>query len=148
MYVEARAGLSREFAVAVYRCAWVLSSQELYQVAQSFTLRWCSRVLWCLAVSSAAANIADANTSGVVSAGVRAGDIYWSARVHRSVAVYDVVVADTLPASLLVPAVDIGDGKVSALWCGRAVYNNLVDLTHISSRFVVLVVGSFVARIA
>ena len=148
MHVEAWASLSCEFAVPVYRCAWVLSTQELNQVTQSYALRWCSGVLWCLAVGSAAADIAHSYTGGVVAASVSSYLLYWSAWVHGSVAVYDVVVAYALPASLLVPAVNIGDGKVSALWCGRTVYDNLVDLTHINIRFVVLGLGSFGARTA
>ena len=128
--VEARAGLSGKLVVAVDRGTGVLGTQKLYQVAQCRTLCGCAGVLWGLAVNRHASDIAHADTVSVVAAGVRADLLDGAAWMHAAVTVYDVVVAYALPASLLVPAVNICHRVVAALGRRAAVQNNLSNFSH------------------
>ena len=116
--------------MAVDRHAWVLGNQELDEIAERSALLWCAGVLWCSAVSCAAADIADAYAVCVLPYGVRADLLDGSAAVYTAVAIDYIVVADTLPASLLVPVINIGHSEVAALGCRAAVYDYLVDLSH------------------
>ena len=132
--------------MSVDRRIRVHGNQELDEVAERLTLLRCAGVLWCSAVSSAAADIADTYTVRVVSYGVRADLLYRSATVYTAVAVDYKVVAYTLPAPLFVPEINICHGVVSALWGGATVYYYLINLTHTKSHFAVFVQDNFCAH--
>lgn len=126
----------------------VLPAKFLHQFAQGFFLSVGTGVLRGFSVSSAATDIANTDTAGILSGAVCAYGVNISARVYASVAVYYEVVAYTVEAALAVPLVDPLYCKIFAFGRGRAVQNNFVNWSHISIRFVVLVVRSSYARIA
>lgn len=99
----------------------------------------CPGVLWCLAISSAAAYIADTYTVSIMAGAVCAYLLYRSASVYAAVPIYYVVVAYTFPAALTVPAVYIAYSVVAPLRGRTTVYYNLRYLSHTNIRFVVLV---------
>ena len=125
--------------MAVYGCTGVLLLQVGHQPAQGFALLRRARVLWCLAIRSAATDRANSYTVGVMPGAVRAYLRHWSASVYASVPVDNIMVADTLPATRFVPAVNIRHGVVSALGRSATVQYNFLNLSHTNIRFVVLV---------
>ena len=92
--------------MSVYGCTGVLLLQFAYQVAQRFDLRGCPGVFRRLVVSSQASDITDTDTICIMPGAVCAYLLYRSAGVYASVPVDNVMVADTLPATRFVPAVN------------------------------------------
>lgn len=132
----------------VYCCGWVLSFQQFHQITQRGFLFRCACVLWFLIVSSHTADIANADTVGVLSGAVCAHYLYIAPGVYAAVAIDNIVVAYPVPALLSVPAVYIFHCVVAALRGRATVYYNLCNLSHnLNIRFVVLGFRSSCARI-
>lgn len=132
----------------VYCRGWVFGSQQFHQIAQRGFLSRCARVLWFLIVGSHTADIANADTVGVLSGAVCAHYLNVAPGVYAAVAVDNIVVAYPVPALLPVPAVYIFHCVVAALRGRATVYYNLCNLSHNTNiRFVVLGFRSFYVHI-
>lgn len=131
-------------AVSTYT---ILPAKFFYQFAKGFFLCIGTGVLRGLTVCRTATDIANTDTAGIVPGAVRAYGVNISACVYASVPVDYEVVAYAVKAALAVPLVYLLHCKIFAFWRGRAVQNNFVNWSHISIRFVVLVVRSFYAHI-
>lgn len=78
----------------------------------------------------AASNIAHSDRIPVVSAAMCAYVCLWASGVHTAVKPYEVVVPDSVVTLLAVPAVDLSDAHLTALWSCRAVNDDFVDFSH------------------
>lgn len=85
-------------------------------------------------VGTFATDVADADRCGVVAFAMSSNIFYRSASFDCAIAVYDEVIAYTLPSALAVPAVDVLDCEVFALWCIGAMNDYAVNLSHYSHR--------------
>ena len=88
----------------------------------------CSGVLWCLPIGCQTAHIHNTNTISVVFQAMCPYLAFWSARFYRSVQIYDMMVANSVPTFSLMPTVDVFRLKVLALGGCRTMYDYLINL--------------------
>lgn len=115
---------------------WVHDLQGCDQVVQALFLLRCAGVAG-MTLGVEAAHVADAYAVGVVSLAVRALVLELTTFLHMSVQTDDVVVADALEASLLVPAVNLLGTDVHARRRGGAVDDDFIDGSHVIHGFVI-----------
>lgn len=77
-----------------------------------------------------AADVANAYAAGVMPFAVGAGLRFRTPAVNAAVEVDDVVIAYAAESTLTMPAVDVGNGEVSALFGGGAMEDDFGDVTH------------------
>ena len=118
--------------MSVNFCVGVFFAQAAQQHEQCLALLRGARVLGRLSVSSYAADVADGNGAGVVPRAVRSYFALGAAGLHKAVTIDHIVVADGTEATLLVPAGDVVQGEVLALWRGCAVDD---DFSYLSFHF-------------
>lgn len=132
----------------VYCRSWVFGFQQFHQITQCGFLFRCARVLWFLIVGGHTADIANADTVGVLSGAVSAHYLNAAPGVYAAIAIDDIVVAYPVPALLPVPPVYIFHCVVAALRGRATVYYNLCNLSHnLNIHFVVLGFRNFYAHI-
>nr|DAM66753.1 MAG TPA: hypothetical protein [Caudoviricetes sp.] len=134
--VERWARLGCKVSVSVDRGVRVTVLYLCKQLYQSRLLLWCSGVLWCLPIGCQTAHIHHTNTISVVFQAMCPHLAFWSAWFYRSVQIYYMMVADSVPTFSLVPTVDVCRLKVLALGGCRTMYDDLINLSHINNHFV------------
>ena len=129
--VERRALLICKIPVPMYLRHRELCFKSDQQQHQRLLLLQCSGVLRLPSVCSQAANVAHTDGVGVVTLAMRPHLGQWPPLMDAAVTVDDVMVADGLEATLLVPPCDVVDGVVLAIWRGRAVHYDFVNRPHV-----------------
>lgn len=118
--VEAGAGFGGVFVVTVDGGFGVLPEQGGYEAAEGLPLSIGAGISRSGAVGFDTTYIYYTYRSGILSGTMRTDAFYRPARVDGAVEVYHIVVADAVPAVGAVPAVDVGDGDLTATGCGGA----------------------------
>ena len=130
-HVETGAGLVGVFAVAVQGGTGIAAVEVGQQTGQGLPLCGRARVLGLPDVGFLrASHIADPDGVEVVVETMGAYFFFGTARMDAAVEVNEVVVADALPQSFLVPSVYVLYGDVTAFGRGRAMENDFVNTSH------------------
>lgn len=138
-YIERRASLVSKLVMSVDCRAWELRAEFRYELDECGSLRLGACVLGLLAVSGAAADIADADRVCVVALGVGADFLNRSPTVDGAVEIDNEVIADVAPAVAFdMPLADLLDREMLAFGSGSAMDNDFVNLSHNDYGFIAL----------
>ena len=92
-------------------------------------LRLSARILR-LAILVEASDVADADAVGIATSAMSANLLDGPTLFDTAISPYDIMIANALPASLLVPSVDVGSTIVLALNSGTAMNDDFSDCSH------------------
>lgn len=108
--IETRTFFFRKISVSIYS-AMVFAYQPKKKCVHGFFLGWCPCVF-----SSSTTNVANSNRMQVLSFAMRSDFPIFTAFLNLSVKIYNIMIADFLPAFFLVPTVNVCRFIVSASW--------------------------------
>lgn len=112
----------------------VLSFQFEEQFMECTALRCVAGVLRCATVGAEASDITDTYTVGVMPLAVCTHLMDSASQMHGSIEINDVVVSNTVEATLTVPTVNVCHRDLTSLWRCRAVYNDFINTARLLSR--------------
>lgn len=127
--VEAGTGFGGELVVAVNGGERELFLQLFYECMERGFL-CCRPSVLGLAVGRQTADIADADADSIVTFAMCANLVLRSGCVYAAVSINHEVIADAVEASLSMPAVDVFDGKVLALFGGTTMNDDFCYFSH------------------